>query len=395
MKFFTLILKFLFFISVNTNNDKTKGKNETPKLTYPSKWNIPNINYYIDKNLNRTPIEEALRKIEEQTCLRFNPMNETNLNNDIEGLMFVNKKNICATFLGNTNSSILHTILIGQNCSGKNDVGKIQQLVGKAFGMIDQHRRPDRDNYISINYTGINKTMWEPYLEKWNSSMVHLYGIGYDYNSLFHWKSNVFRLANDTTSTLNANISEYNKMMGQLLEMNFADYKLLNYHFCNDSYVQMHSKMPNCTNSGYYDINNNSSGICKCPNGFSGDLCDSLRQNVGNCTDSQEINATSENQTLSISGIKNCTYRIKTSNGNKVLVTISDVKTQTPTVGQKCMPETGFEIKYRNDKGPAGLCLCGNYSGITLTSEGNEVIVLYTGRNENDSFELEYSVATQ
>uniref|UniRef100_A0A0K0FSM5 Metalloendopeptidase n=1 Tax=Strongyloides venezuelensis TaxID=75913 RepID=A0A0K0FSM5_STRVS len=390
MNFFILIFQFLLYIHLNSNKKTSVVASKSSKQKYPSNWNIPNINYYIDSSLNKTPIEKALEKIQKQTCLRFNPMNETNLNNDIEGLKFVSNS-MCATYFGNIDESTLHTIRIGKNCSGENDVGKIQQLIGKALGMVDQHRRPDRDNYISINYTGINKTMWEPYLEKWNSSMMHLYGIGYDYNSLFHWKSNVFRLPNDTTFTLNAKISQYNEMMGQLIEFNFADYKLLNYHLCNSSYTKMHETIPNCMNSGYYDINNDKKGMCKCPNGFSGQHCGELKSSDTKCQNSKDISATSLNQTLSESGKKNCTFRIKTSDGKKVLVTISNVNTQAPTEGQKCMPETGFEIKHRNDKSPAGLCLCGSHSSITLTSEGNEVIVLYTGRDENDSFNLTYS----
>uniref|UniRef100_A0A0N5B5X6 Metalloendopeptidase n=1 Tax=Strongyloides papillosus TaxID=174720 RepID=A0A0N5B5X6_STREA len=393
MKFFILILQFLFFISVNANKKASEGVNKTPSRTYPSNWTVSPFNYYINTSsgLDPKPIKEALEKIQKQSCFRFNPMNDTNFDNTTEGFYFFNSSR-CATTLGNVNRTRLHDIEIGGMCNKPTDVGKIQQLIGKALGMVDQHRRPDRDNYITINYTDLifNRTLADHYLEKWNSSMMHLYGIGYDYSSLFHWKSNVLRRPNDSTPTLNAKISEYNKMMGQTVEFNFGDYKLLNYHFCNDSYVKMYGEMPNCTNNGYYDINSGQNGTCKCPNGFSGQLCDKLRDSDSSCTNKTDNIATSSNQTLSISGIKNCTYRIKTSNGNNVLVTILDVKTQMPTEGQKCMPETGFEIKHRNDKSPAGLCLCGNYSGITLTSEGNEVIVLYTGKSNDDSFNLTY-----
>uniref|UniRef100_A0A0N5C5N1 Uncharacterized protein n=1 Tax=Strongyloides papillosus TaxID=174720 RepID=A0A0N5C5N1_STREA len=134
--------------------------------------------------------------------------------------------------------------------------------------------------------------------------------------------------------------------------------------------------MPNCINSGYYNINSDKNGTCKRPNGFSLQLCDKLRDSGSDCTNSNDNIAGSASKTLSESGRKNFTHRIKP----RMIIKCWE--------GQKYILENGFEIKYRIDKSPASLCLFGNYSCITPTSEDNEVIVLYTNKNENDSFEL-------
>uniref|UniRef100_A0A0K0EWZ4 Astacin domain-containing protein n=1 Tax=Strongyloides venezuelensis TaxID=75913 RepID=A0A0K0EWZ4_STRVS len=71
----------------------------------------------------------------------------------------------------NSSPQILHNIEIGRICNETNNVRKIQQLIVKALGIVDQHRRSDRDNYITVNYTGLiikNRTASEHYLEMWN-----------------------------------------------------------------------------------------------------------------------------------------------------------------------------------------------------------------------------------
>uniref|UniRef100_A0A0K0EWZ3 EGF-like domain-containing protein n=1 Tax=Strongyloides venezuelensis TaxID=75913 RepID=A0A0K0EWZ3_STRVS len=86
----------------------------------------------------------------------------------------------------------------------------------------------------------------------------------------------------------------------------------------------MHGEMRNCINNRYCDINSDKSGTCKYQNGFSGQLCDKLRDNDSDCTNSNDNIAESfystkrvfekpkQNKNLIVHGL-DCTVNMKKS----------------------------------------------------------------------------------
>uniref|UniRef100_A0A0N4ZJS5 Metalloendopeptidase n=1 Tax=Parastrongyloides trichosuri TaxID=131310 RepID=A0A0N4ZJS5_PARTI len=351
---------------------------------YPSNWTMPNIYYYVDNGLSNDAINKAMREISEKTCLRFHLIDNRSLDTSMEGLRFISGKG-CATTLGKISSTTLHNISLGVNCS--NNIPRIQTLIATALGLINQHNRPDRDNYISINMTDFDNRM-KPFVcsrtSKFDDKQVNSYGIGYDYNSLMHWKTDVFR--NNGTPTMQAKIPQYNQMMGQQNGLSFSDYKLLNTHFCSYLIRQGYCNF-NCSNSGYCLYG--TPDKCMCPNGFNGTRCEDLVKNSDGCSNStQNITLSGEKLYFSENGIKNCTYLISVREGQRIQVNIKNVNTTGLKEKGKCAPEMGFEIKHRNDFSPAGLCLCGNHSSITFISDGNKIMILYRGNRTDDGFSL-------
>ena len=66
--------------------------------------------------------------------------------------------------------------------------------IGHVVGFWHEQSRPDRDDYVEILYDNI----W-PYYEsnfyKQDESDVDSLGIGYDYNSIMHYRANAFSLS--------------------------------------------------------------------------------------------------------------------------------------------------------------------------------------------------------
>lgn len=68
----------------------------------------------------------------------------------------------------------------------------------------------------------------------------------------------------DDLFTLNTNIVDYQKTIGQRDQLSFNDIRLMNVIYCSDSCTQ---KLP-CQRGGYTDPRR--CGRCRCPDGFTG-----------------------------------------------------------------------------------------------------------------------------
>uniref|UniRef100_A0A0N4ZAP6 ZnMc domain-containing protein n=1 Tax=Parastrongyloides trichosuri TaxID=131310 RepID=A0A0N4ZAP6_PARTI len=373
-------------VSSTTLSTEIEKKVSTRK--YPSRWTSTNISYSVEKGLNASVIYKAMKKISERSCLTFVRVKKNSELKELEeGLRFVNGTK-CSAHLGKVRGKQLNNISVATNC--RTSVPKMLTLVLQSLGVINQINRPDRNHYISLNLDGIEKGRNESATKqttKFNSSQVRTYNIGYDYHSFMHLKSNAFR--NDNITTLNSTIiPQYNDMMGQQVDLSFADLKLLNYHFCNKSSKTKEKKI-NCQNGGFIDPKNKSK--CICPNGFGLPYCAKLSKNNDECKNKNpyiNLNSTFTSIVLKENGSYSCNYLIKAPNNYKIKISIRDVNTEKAKKGQKCSPEMGLEIKHRNDFAPAGLCLCGNYSHLKFRSMSNKVMVLYRGKGEFNRISL-------
>uniref|UniRef100_A0A0N4ZDX1 Metalloendopeptidase n=1 Tax=Parastrongyloides trichosuri TaxID=131310 RepID=A0A0N4ZDX1_PARTI len=264
-------------VSSTTLSTEIEKKVSTRK--YPSRWTSTNISYSVEKGLNASVIYKAMKKISERSCLTFvRVYNKSELKKLEAGLRFVNGTK-CSAHLGKVRGKKLNNISIAEGC--KTSVPKILTLVLQSLGVINQINRPDRDHYISLNLEKISQERNKSVTiqtTKFNSSQVLTYNIGYDYHSFMHLKSNAFR--NNNTTTLNSTIiSQYNDMMGQQVDLSFADLKLLNYHFCNKTVKP--KKRNVCQNGGFIHPKNTSR--CICPNGFGLPYCAKLSKNSDKC----------------------------------------------------------------------------------------------------------------
>uniref|UniRef100_A0A0N4ZM59 Metalloendopeptidase n=1 Tax=Parastrongyloides trichosuri TaxID=131310 RepID=A0A0N4ZM59_PARTI len=361
-----------FDSNINDGRNSQIRKARSIKTIQKEKWKFP-LKYIVRQFVDNETIDETFKLLTRETCLRFERVNE--VRNDEQALEFVHFK-ACGSFIGNNVGNQSQIVAVDIFCNGI--LGRIKYLVGYALGLTDQHTREDRYKYVKINFQNIiprGEKAFQIYYEDIATS----YGMQYDFGSLFNYCPRQY--STNSKNTIEPIFEPYLGMMGQKQTYSFNDYKLLNFYYCREL---MNPKIV-CENGGYSDPNRKN--FCKCPHGYRGKRCEELKGSDLSCNDIELTADSKKIKTLKIDGIKNCVYRITAQNGYKIQLELITVNTKKNSV---CMKNRGLEVKYREDKGVVGLCLCGFYENIKLKSEIRDVLVLYTGLKEDNKVVIKY-----
>ncbi len=97
--------------------------------------------------------------------------------------------------------------------------GTIHHEVFHALGFDHEHCRPDRDDYVTINWDLISKDWWGQYGKNYN---INSLGTDYDYNSVMHYPSNGGKI----------DAGEYTSVIGQRTGASKGDVSSLTYLCC-------------------------------------------------------------------------------------------------------------------------------------------------------------------
>uniref|UniRef100_A0A0K0EVR7 Metalloendopeptidase n=1 Tax=Strongyloides venezuelensis TaxID=75913 RepID=A0A0K0EVR7_STRVS len=373
--------------NISDNSDNKNVKNERVKrsiIKYKrNRWTFP-IDYHISKRFNDNVIEEAIKKIEEETCVTFNKsrrhVREKN------GINFKFFKYGCASIVGKRKNDKPQPIFLDEDC--KNHLGAIIHEISHALGMYHEQSRRDRDKYIRIIRKNIEKYYrFNVALNPRHNSQT--FNISYDLSSIMHY--GMYAFSQNGLPAIVPLDENYNYTMGQENYYTFNDVKLINYLYCNKTCEN--STIPlECKNFGYQDPRNCSQ--CKCPHGFAGVNCTILQpQSDSDQCGTPYYNATSIEANLNKTGVMNCTYQIKAENGGNITVTVKNVIATPPYPDEflLCFSGMGLEIKHKIDTSVTGLCLCGIIEKpVTINSEGDEVYLMWYGSQNNHTFSLTY-----
>uniref|UniRef100_A0A0N4ZLS5 Metalloendopeptidase n=1 Tax=Parastrongyloides trichosuri TaxID=131310 RepID=A0A0N4ZLS5_PARTI len=357
----------------NMAEDSHSIKRRAIMINQPIQWSFP-IRYYVDEYLLTEYVDDALKIISDETCITF--AKSYYKINAGQGINFIQSE-YCGSHVGPQQNLEPQSVYLSQNCCLK--IVNIQHETAHALGLTHEQCRSDRDNFITIKKENMMEGLETNY-EKDPNEWFTSYSNQYDFGSGMHYFSNSF--SSNGKNVIDSKIPEYNKMMGQRSYLSFNDYKLLNYRYCNDT---CKDSQVVCKNSGY--LNPNKCNECKCPNGYIGTTCEYIEISDRDC-DNAELIATNQIDSLFKVGYKNCTFRIKSLSGNKIIIYVKEINTNEE---KPCLENNGLEIKYRKDKGAMGLCLCGYYNrSFMLTSENDEVLVMYRGKTMFNYFQIMY-----
>ncbi|XP_045607357.2 uncharacterized protein [Procambarus clarkii] len=209
----------------------------------------------------RATVMKGLAHWEEHTCLRFLPVNDT----DLPHLQF-RKLAGCRSGVG-IEGATGQNISIGDNC---NKVGIVVHEVGHAVGFYHEIRRPDRDDHVVVNENNILKN------ELFNFYKLHWLDISikYDLSSVMHyhtleWTANERTTVATRDPTLQGLIGLWKREYS--MGLSHRDKLLANTIYgCLDAWLAKCNLNRNpCENEGYLGP----SCTCVCPPGTSGRTC--------------------------------------------------------------------------------------------------------------------------
>uniref|UniRef100_A0A0K0FES3 Metalloendopeptidase n=1 Tax=Strongyloides venezuelensis TaxID=75913 RepID=A0A0K0FES3_STRVS len=332
-------------------------------------WTIP-IEYKIGRELNNGIIKEALKEIENNTCIRFKEDNS--LSNNNKGIIF-EKSKVCSSYVGLVNVNKRQTVNLTYECSSEK--GYVLHEVGHALGLLHEHCRTDRDEFITINFnnikTGLNGNFEIPRSVNYNNYSTH-----YDYGSIMHYSSYEFSTSYWRKVLTSKIHTEYDRMMGQRSYMTFNDYKKINLLYCSEckKTKETEEEKVECLNGGYIDYKNCSR--CLCPFGYTGDSCSEIMKSDERCN-TTTFNANNTIFYHWIAGPYKCFFHIKTDERKKIEFGIYQSSTPYKDI---CTQDISHQVKYLEDKGSTGLLLCAWRNNIiNITSESNNVLIFFNG----------------
>ncbi|XP_017857059.1 PREDICTED: zinc metalloproteinase nas-4-like [Drosophila arizonae] len=197
-----------------------EGRNGLIDETF--RWPNGIVYYYINSDFDqehRNVILRGIQTLEANSCLIFkeaSPDQPYYVNVTSDGLG-------CNSEVGFQNS--VQRLNLQKSEPGCFRLGTVMHEFLHALGFYHQQSTWNRDEYIRINFENIKEGM-EFNFDKYNKTKVENFGEGYDYGSIMHYHSTGF--SKNGKPTIVPLIAGYEKLIGNRLELSWADIRKLN-----------------------------------------------------------------------------------------------------------------------------------------------------------------------
>ena len=219
------------------------------------KWPRGEIPYVIASGFNskeRATIAKAVLEFERNTCIRVRPLTQYDDAND--GYVKIIKGDGCFSSVGRQPSPG-QELSIGHGCQVP---GIIVHEFMHALGFWHEQSRPDRDDYVWINYDNI-KYGRESNFEKYTEDKVQVLGTRYDVGSVMHYGPYAFAIDRKKPTIIAR--QQTSKEMGQRKGLSPEDINKINKLYkCED--VTVPPTPGTCTDRNKYCKDWASNGEC-------------------------------------------------------------------------------------------------------------------------------------
>ncbi|CEF59728.2 Astacin-like metalloendopeptidase [Strongyloides ratti] len=344
-------------------------------------WKSP-IKYYVQSPVSAENVKKAIKEITDNTCIQFEEITE--FINDTQGLFF-KEYTSCSSQIGHVSQNYFQVINLASGCYEKPYL--ILHEIGHALGLVHEHSRIDRDDYVTINKNNMEAGE-EANFKIRNYAFYKNYSTSYDFSALMHYGPydfSTFWKGIFGYKVIESKLErEYDLMMGQRKKMTFNEYKQINLCYCNScnwvnnttgKRIRKTASTTSCKNGGYPDFNDCSK--CICPTGYTGNFCEKIITSDEKCGPTS-FNVNKTGTPIILQDKMNCYIFLKADSNKKISLQITYVN--APHNGDTCTEDIAYQVKYRKDKGATGLLLCGHHQKfITLKSESNSILLFYKG----------------
>ncbi|CAF4127007.1 unnamed protein product, partial [Adineta steineri] len=184
---------------------------------------------------------ERLIAVNNYKCIQFRPR----IASDIYYITIVNGQG-CASYVGqNTGVTMARTVTLQHpGCIGE---AHIMHELLHALGFYHEQSRPDRDDYVRINYANIQYGMINNF-DKYTNTAVDTQNTPYDYKSVMHYEKNTFSVNGlPTIEPLVSNVS-----IGQRDNMSLIDIQEVRLFYNCSAIGTTLPPIPTTTTRSYY-----------------------------------------------------------------------------------------------------------------------------------------------
>ncbi|GMT32355.1 hypothetical protein PFISCL1PPCAC_23652 [Pristionchus fissidentatus] len=215
-----------------TEGTRKKRSGVFLEQNFAEKWDISSpIPYTFDSSIapwDKTDVHDALDEISRVSCVRFRELSSAPNFAHIN-FVKIDSPTFCGlSYVGRV--APVNTVYLSFQC-GKN-VGVVVHEVMHALGIIHQHLRVDRDQFIKVDWSNVNPQKYDQFATA-DQSLYTSYGIKYSYDSIMHY--NAYTNAVDTrkpTMIPLVNSASNLALLGQRDRMSPTDINLINKMYC-------------------------------------------------------------------------------------------------------------------------------------------------------------------
>ncbi|KAL8578343.1 hypothetical protein ACOMHN_031717 [Nucella lapillus] len=196
--------------------------------------------------VEQNKVEEAMREWETMTCVRFRKRTRYDRN-----FITFFKGQGCYSELSMKKGGGEQYLSLADGCFWR---GTVEHELGHAIGLVHEHQRPMRDDYLRVNYGNIHP-YYAAQLSKYKSDKVNKMGLQYDYLSVMHYGQHAFAVSPEfqtlfAIQNYPGNVQRYPEMtdkLGRVMGPSFLDAQLVNMMYnCNASCSSPPACRPGC-----------------------------------------------------------------------------------------------------------------------------------------------------
>ncbi|XP_062585892.1 uncharacterized protein LOC134247569 [Saccostrea cucullata] len=360
---------------VESEKEGKPGKQRRKRNFGPGSTNWPKgvVPYIFDDNLvaNRAPFLEAIEIFNQLTCIRFKP-SSSSVAAEVGHTGYVRVLNGggCSSGVGFHGNEEHHITLAEPGC-GSVSIAVHEML--HRIGQRHEQSRNDRDRYVKIIWDNIDPNYKNNFYRRLTYNLNP-----YDVGSVMQYGYTSFGGGKKTIELKDKNLYFLEVPGNQVLS--FYDLKdLLDHYDCTAHCTSR----PVCQHGGYVNV----TCSCTCPEGFTGDLCQTVvtDSDCGGIISLKEASILGENKDVFITSPnypgqagqgKVCRWVVKAPEGYIIKMTVDDLHMAYNPDTLRCYH--WLEIQY-NLPGQPGIRRCGDIVGDTfLTSADSPTLMIVT-----------------